>query len=168
MEWDLYDKNFKPVDKVINEIQFDEIPDGYYHMTVNVWIINSNNQVLLLRKSLNFNLRYPGLWTSINGNVESGQTSIESVKQIVKEKIGLDINDQEITEVGKEFRDPHHYIFNTFVIKKNIDLKNIKINEKNFSKVKWADIVELENMINNGEIEVPLIDRIEKYIKPIL
>lgn len=168
MKWDLYDKNFKFVGKTIDENQNDEIPDGLYHMTVNVWIINSQSQVLLLKKAMNFSLRYPGLWTSINGNVKSGKTSIECVKDVVKQKIGILVDEKDIVELGIDTRDPHHYIFNTFVVYMDINLKEIKIDEEIISKVKWVDINELENMINNGEMELPLVPRIETYLKQIL
>ena len=168
MKWDLYDKDFKFVGKTIEESRNDEIPDGLYHMTVNVWIINSQKQVLLLKKVLNFNLRYPGLWTSINGNVKSGETSIECVKNVVKQKIGITVDEKSIVELGKDVRDPHHYIFNTFVVYMDIDLEEIEINEKIISKVKWVDIKELENMISNGEMELPLLPRIDNYIKNII
>lgn len=168
MKWDLYDKNFKFVGKTIDENQNDEIPDGLYHMTVNVWVINSQSQVLLLKKAMNFSLRYPGLWTSINGNVKSGETSIESVKDVVKQKIGILVDEKDIVELGIDTRDPHHYIFNTFVVYMDINLKEIKIDEEIISKVKWVDINELENMINNGEMELPLVPRIETYLKQIL
>lgn len=168
MKWDLYDKNFQLVGKTIEETEGDEIPNGLYHMTVNVWIINSQRQVLLIKKVLNFNLRYPGLWTSINGNVKAGDEPLNCVKAIVKDKIGIEVETKNIIEVGKDIRDPYHYIFNTFVIHMDIDLKDIRAKENFISKAKWADIDELDNMINNGEMEPPLVFRIEKYIKQFL
>lgn len=50
MIWDLYDKNFKKTGKVVQENNIDDIPDGLYHLTVNVWIINSSNEVLMVKK----------------------------------------------------------------------------------------------------------------------
>lgn len=168
MKWDLYDKDFHIVGKTINEMQSDEIPDGLYHLTVNVWIVNPKKQVLLIKKSLNFNLRYPGLWTSINGDVQAGDNSLECLIKIVKDKIGIDISSVNIKEVGRDTRDPHKYIYNTFVVFLDLDLKNLKLKEDYISKVKWADLSEIDNMINNGEIEMPLVPRIEKYVKPFL
>lgn len=168
MEWDLYDNKFQLTGKTIHEEHADEIPDGLYHLTVNVWVINSKKQVLLLKKALNFNFRYPGFWTSINGNVKKGKNAIDSVKDILKEKLGIIIDQSEIIELGKDMRDPYHYIYNTFVIYKDINLSQITLDENCFSKVKWADFIELENMINNGEIETVLTPRIDIYIKNLL
>lgn len=168
MEWDLYDNKFQLTGETIPEKEAEKIPDGLYHLTVNVWIINSKKQVMLLKKTLNFNLRYPGFWTSINGNVKKGQNAINAVKDVLKEKLGIIIEESEIIELGKDIRDPHHYIYNTFVIYKDINLNQITLDENYFSKVKWADFIELENMINNGEIETVLTSRIDVYIKKLL
>lgn len=168
MTWDLYNKNSELVGEVIDETSNDDIPDGLYHMTVNCWVINSKKQVLLLKKKLNFNLRYPGLWTSINGNVKAGDTPLNCVIDTIKSKIGVDIDVKNLVDLGKEVRDPHHYIFNTFIVFVDLDLNQLKLNEEFVSKVKWADIMEIDNMINNGEMELPLVPRIEKYIKKYL
>lgn len=168
MKWDLYDNKFNKIDIIINEDEFDNIPNNLYHLTVNVWIINSKKEVLLLKKAMNYDLRYPGHWTSINGNVESGANSIATLYKVVYEKIGKKVIKDKIIELGKDLRNPHHYIYNTFVVFKDFDIKSIILDNKYFSKAKWADAEELENMILNGEIEFSLISRIEKYILPLL
>lgn len=168
MKWDLYDNKFQLTGNTIYEENAKEIPDGLYHLTVNVWIINSKKQVLLLKKALNFNFRYPGFWTSVNGNVKCGETALDSVINVLKEKLGILINKSEIVELGKDIRDPYHYIYNTFVVYKDFELNQVKINGNYFTKVKWADVFELDNMINNGEIETVLISRIDRYVKPLL
>lgn len=168
MKWDLYDKRFNKTNIVIDETEMDNISNDLYHLTVNIWIVNANNEVLLLKKAMNYNLRYPGYWTSINGNVESGDNSIDTIYKTVYEKIGEEIKKDDIIELGKDLRTPYHYIYNTFVIYKNLDIDLLVLNNQYFSKAKWVDANELENMILNGEIEFSLISRIEKYILPLL
>ena len=55
-KWDLYNKNFEKTNETINEN--DEILEGKYHWTINTFIINSKKQVLLIKRSLNYNLHY--------------------------------------------------------------------------------------------------------------
>lgn len=169
MIWDLYDKNFKKTGKVVQENNIDDIPDGLYHLTVNVWIINSSNEVLMVKKSLNFDLRYPGYWTSINGNVVSGDDSYSTIKKIILKKIGIKLaNTDKIIKLGEDIRKPYHYIYETFIIQKDLNLETIFTDEIYYSKAEWINIEEIKNMISNGEIEFPLIERIEKYILPFL
>ncbi len=169
MMWDLYDNQFQKTGMVVQENDLDNILEGFYHLTVNIWVINSNKEVLMVKKSLNFDLRYPGYWTSINGNVMSGENSYCTVKNIISKKMGVKIADTDkIIELGKDFRDPYHYIYETFAVYKDINIESIIMNETYYSKAKWIDIIELKNMMNNGEIEFPIIERIEKYILPLL
>ena len=165
-KWDLYDKNLQLNDKTIDSEKYFEIPDGLYHLTVNVWLI-SNNKVLMLKKNFNYNLRYPGCWTSLNGNVISGESSIDAVSRILKKKIGINTDNIVVKELGIKIRDPHHYIFNTFAVYIKNDLK-LSLDNKVYSNAKWIDKEELNNMIENGEVEWVLIDRINEYIMKLL
>lgn len=168
MKWDLYNKEFINTGKVINEEEATSIPNGSYHLTVNAWIINNKNELLLMKKSMNYNLRYPGSWTTFIGNVESGKSSEIAVFDILQEKFGIDTKNCIYIYAGKDLRDPYHYIYSTFIILKNVDLHNLLLDELNYSKAKWANLEEIQNMISNGEIEFPLIERIEKYIIPFI
>ena len=44
--WDLYDKNLEKTGNVIPS--GDEVPEGYYHISVEIWIVNSKKEILLL------------------------------------------------------------------------------------------------------------------------
>lgn len=168
MEWELYDKNFNKTNLVIKNDGSENIPDGYYHLTTNAWLINPQKQVLLIKKALNYNLRYPGSWTTINENVEKNESSLNTVIKSLKSKINIEMEEDRIIDIGMEKRDPHHYIYNTFIIYAIIENEKIKLDDRYFTKYKWVDYDELKNMIDNGEIEYALISRIEKYILPIL
>ena len=43
-KWDLYDDKFNNTGIVINDT--DEIPDGMYHYSINIWILNTKKQLL--------------------------------------------------------------------------------------------------------------------------
>ena len=166
MKWDLYDKDFNKTNQTINE--YEPIPNDLYHLTVNLWIINSKKQVLILKKAMNYDLHYPGYWTGLNGNVLESNTALDTIPLVIKEKLNLDIELSNIKEIGIDLRDPYNYIYNTFIINYDIEINDISLDEEQYTKCKYVDYDELVNMINNGEIEYPLIDRIEKYLIPEL
>lgn len=165
-KWDLYNNKFELVNEIIDE--HDEIPDGKYHWTINSFIINSKKQVLLVRRTLNYNLHYPGFWNSINGNVLSGSGSIETVIDSIYNKIGIKIDESEIERVDMQLRVPYKYIYETFIVKKDINLEEIKFIDETCVQAKWINLEELYNMISNGEIAWVMISRIEKYVIPYL
>lgn len=165
-KWDLYDDKFNNTGIVINDT--DEIPDGKYHYSINAWILNSKKQLLLIRNTLNYNIHYPGFWSSINGNVLSGESSIETCIKAINSKIGIKISDSEMKPIDKKLRDPYHYIYETYIVNKDIDLNEIYFIDNTVVQAKWVDLKELYNMIENGEIAWVLIPRIEEYVIPLM
>ena len=165
-KWDLYNDKFNNTGIVINDN--DEIPDGRYHYSINAWILNSKKQLLLIRNTLNYNIHYPGFWSSINGNVLSGESSDEACIKTVNFKIGIKIENFEIKTIDKKLRDPYHYIYETYIVNKNINLNEICFIDNTVVQAKWVDLKELYNMIENGEIAWVLIPRIEEYIIPLM
>ena len=165
-KWDLYDKKFNNTGIIINDT--DEIEDGKYHYSINAWILNSKKQLLLIRNTLNYNIYYPGFWSSINGNVLSGESPNDTCIKSIYEKIGIKISNSDIKSLDKKMRDPYHYIYETYVIHKDIDLNEICFIDNSVVQAKWIDLKELYNMIENGEIAWVLISRIEEYIIPLM
>lgn len=160
--WNLYDGSFKKTDVVINENE--DVPAGLYHYSVNIWIVNSKNQLLLIRNTLNYNLHYPGFWNSINENVLEGEEPIETCIKAVDNKIGIKLEETDFEKLDTKTRDPYHYIYETYVVKKDINLADIKFNDTTAIQAKWVDLKELYNMIENGEIAWVMISRLEEYI----
>ena len=163
-KWDLYDKKFNKTGNIIEENG--EIPDGQYHYSVNVWIINSQNQLLLVRNNLNYNLHYPGFWNSVNGNVLSGDTPVECCIKAVYNKIGIELCEDDFEKIDTKTRDPYHYIYETYIVKKDINANDIKFNDTTAVQAKWIDLKEIYNMIENGEIAWVMISRLEEYVIP--
>ena len=105
-KWDLYDDKFNNTGIIVDEI--DEIPDGKYHYSINAWILNSKKQLLLIRNTLNYNIHYPGFWSSINGNVLSGETPMDTCIKTIYSKIGINVSISDIEKIDTRLRDPYH------------------------------------------------------------
>ena len=165
-KWDLYDKEFNNTGIVIDETE--EIPDGKYHYSVNIWILNSNKELLLVRNTLNYNIHYPGFWNSINGNVLSGEKPIDTCIKAIKSKIGIKVSKDDLNKVDTKLRDPYHYIYETYIVNKDININEICFVDGKAVQAKWIDLNELYNMIENGEIAWVLIPRIEEYVIPLM
>lgn len=165
-KWDLYDDKFNNTGIIVDEI--DEIPDGKYHYSINAWILNSKKQLLLIRNTLNYNIHYPGFWSSINGNVLSGETPMDTCIKTIYSKIGINVSISDIEKIDTRLRDPYHYIYETYIVNKDIDLNQICFINNMAVQAKWVDLKELYNMIENGEISWVLISRIEEYVIPLM
>lgn len=164
--WELYDKNLNKTNIMIKEGE--DIPKTLYHYTVNTWIINSKKELLLCKNSLNPSLYYPGFWCGISGNVLKGEKPIDTCLRSIYSNIGINISKKNIKKLDTRLRDPYQYIYETYLVIEDINIDDIRYNNSNISDVKWVDMVELNNMIENGEIAYVLISRIKEYIFPLM
>ena len=99
--------------------------------------------------------------------IDELEEAISAMTNNLKQK-GNDSSNAEIDSIWSRSDEEENYIYETFIIQKDLNLETIFTDEIYYSKAKWINIEEIKNMISNGEIEFPLIERIEKYILPFL
>ena len=87
--WDLYTENREPTGRI--HIRGKEIPDGYYHLVVHVWIRNSKGEYLISQRSAS-RPTFPLMWETVGGSVLAGEDSLTGAIREAKEEVGLDLN----------------------------------------------------------------------------
>ena len=161
--WELYDEKLVNTYKKISCKE--EIPDGYYHLSIEVWIVNSKKELLLLKNATDYSIRYPGSWSCIGGNLRANESFDESIKRIIKEKIGIIFESEEDVIIKPPVkRDPYKYAYMTCIICHDIDLSNVKFEDEMSSEAKFVDKNELFKMCKNGEVAYYLVSRIDNEI----
>lgn len=141
---DLYDINSNKTDKTYRK--GGEIPKGYYPMVVMVVIRNSKGEFLMQKRSLNKG----GDWGVTGGHPKSGETPIEGIITEVKEELGLDFSNEEFIEYdsGCDGKDCYKMYF----LNKDIDIKDVKIQQEELSEVRWFSMDELRHMVDIKEL----------------
>ncbi len=94
-------------DNVIGQASREEVhKKGLLHRVVDVFIFNSQGELLLQKRSEKKDTN-PGLWTfSAGGHVESGQSYLEAAHKELEEELGIKTDLEEVgTFVSK---DPNH------------------------------------------------------------
>ena len=86
--WDLYTENREPIGRT--HVRDEEIPKGYYHLTVHVWIKNSKGEYLISQRSAT-RPTFPLMWETVGGAVLAGEDSLTAALREVKEEVGLDL-----------------------------------------------------------------------------
>lgn len=72
---------------------------GLFHPTVHIWFYSSEPSLLLQKRSLN-KQTFPGLWdVSVAGHVSAGESIIKGAIREVKEEIGLDLKEVDLTPI---------------------------------------------------------------------
>ncbi len=143
---DLYDVNRNKTTLVIK--RGEKIPKGYYRLVVHVCIFNHNNELLIQQRSAN--KKWPNKWDiTAGGCVSSGYDSQSTMSKELKEELNLEIDFSKIRPVFTFNFDEGFDDF--YLIKKDIELKNIVLQQEEVQAVKWATIDEVLNLINNNQ-----------------
>ena len=87
--WDLYTIDRKTTGKT--HIRGKEIPEGYYHLVVHVWIKNVKGEYLISQRAAN-RPTFPLQWECVGGSVIAGESSLNGALREVKEEVGLDLS----------------------------------------------------------------------------
>ena len=87
--WDLYNERRELTGR--DHIRGDEIPDGYYHLVVHVWIRNSKGEYLISQRSADRPM-YPLKWECVGGSVLKGEDSLSGALRETKEEVGLSLS----------------------------------------------------------------------------
>ncbi len=157
---DLYDKNSNKTDKTYRKGEM--IPEGYYPMVVMVVIRNSKGNFLMQKRVS----AKGGDWGVTGGHPKSGETPLEGIITEVKEELGLDFSNEKFVEYdsGCDGKDCYKMYFVT----KDIDLKDITIQEEELSEVRWFSMEELKHMVEIKELnedQIACFNKVCKYLE---
>lgn len=154
---DLYDENKNLTgEKIIRDNGKPNVPDGRYINIVIIFIQNFKGQFLMQMTSKEKNNE----WATTGGHVKSGQTSEEAIILEVYEELGLDISKEKIKLIdssifGIAFMDVYY-------MKKDIDIKELKLQKEEVSSVSWLSIEQINQLIHSGNLRKGNIMGFEK------
>ncbi len=128
---------------------------GLWHRTVHIWLINDNKEILLQKRSLNKE-SHPGLWDiSCAGHVSSGETSHEAALKELEEELGILALEEDLeflfsqrmsfTQNNGKYID--NEIHDTFRLLKNVNIKEIRIQEEEIEEVEYISFEIFEDLV---------------------
>ena len=135
---------------------------GYWHKGVHIWIINSNKELLVQRRSANKDVYPNKLYISVAGHPVSGEDELESIKREFLEEIGIELDtskleylftfSQEVIENEGKFLDNQFY--DVYLIEMDLDIHKMQLQEDEVSEVKNIYYKEFEQMIKNKNKDI--------------
>jgi len=142
--WDVLDQKGCKTGRTVVKSQ--ELKEGEYHLVVHAWIISSTDGKILIQKRPDHLEFAPGVWAVAGGSAVKGETSHMAVCREVKEELGLDVNPT---------IEPIRYLNNNsitdiWVIKSDINLKDVTLQKEEVDEVKWVTEDELKIMLEDG------------------
>lgn len=155
--WFLYDENMALVKK--EHPSTHPIPDGLYHLTIEVWTYNGQ-AFYLTQRSMNKKY-YPGYWECTGGSAIGSETTIQAAIREIKEELGITVNERDLKKMAQEVKDHHIVTVYILCIKDQVEFH---LSEREIIQGKWFTVQELESLHIDFNI-VP--HQFERYLKHI-
>ncbi len=155
--WDLYDENRKPLH--LTHVRGQRLKRGTYHIAVGIWTVNDEGMVLLTLRSEKKH-DWPNMWENTAGSILSGENSRQGAVRELFEETGIRARESELHYVGTERT---KYAFgDCYMLRKNVDIKDIVLQDGETCDAKWVTVAELDRMIDDGLIAPPVSHRLSK------
>ncbi len=124
-----------------------ELIKGEFRLSCFVWIINDNDE-LLIQQRASTSKKYPNKWETVSGGALLGEDAIIGAIRELGEELGIQVNKEDLRFIGSYAR--INDFVEVFLLKSNIDIKDLKLQEDEVQDVKWVSIKEFENIIESG------------------
>lgn len=159
--WDVYDKKGKWKRRAIRKGE--RLKNDEYHIIVEGWILRDDGNFIIQRRALH-KKSFAGMWyCSAGGSVISRETPKEGMVREFKEELGIDISEEELRL--KRIITEKNTIFYIFLVRKNISLDEIKLQEEEVMDVDLADPNKIRKMVEDKTFIG--LDYYEKFFKGI-
>lgn len=158
---DLYDNKKQKLNKTMERSSGEPLV-GEYKLSVHTWILNSNGQLLIQRRSDELD-KNPGKWAFTGGAVDTNETSLEGAKREVREELGVEIENDEI-EFLLSFKREKGFV-DVWLVKKDISIENLKLQSEEVAEVKWVSLEELKELAERGDIVKSVKLYLDLFIK---
>jgi len=161
-KWDLYNENGEKLGRTI--LRGEELKQDEYHLSVHIWILNDENKFLIQKRSAS-KKKFPNMWSMTGGAVLSGETSENACIREVFEELGIWLNFKDLNKLGIIKR--KNCLVDVWVAYKNCDIETLTLQEEEVSDVKWMDIAEIKELLQNGEFTPSVVQGFEMCVKYI-
>ena len=144
--WDVYDENRILAGRLHR--RGDPLPEGDFHLVVQVWIRNSRGEYLLTKRTPN--KPHPGKWETTGGCAQAGDDSLSAVLREAKEETGLILN-PENGRLFYTFKSSNAFV-DVWLFQQDFYLEDVVFQEGETCGAMYASPESLRQMYRFGEL----------------
>lgn len=160
--WDLFDENRMPLHKT--QRRQEPMKPGEYHIVVVVCVVNSRHEILLTLRHPEKE-HYPDCWENTGGSMLAGETSRQGAARELCEETGIRVREEELVLLGTVKEESAFIDF--YVVKKDVALSEIVLQDMETVDAKWVTFEELKEMGETGTLAAPVYKRIKQLEKEL-
>ena len=144
--WDIYDESENKTGRTIERGK--KLQDGDYHLVVHIWFVNDSEEFLIQKRAEHLKL-FPGVWATTGGSALAGENSKTAAIRETKEELGIEPDINNMKKIKRIQRKDN--FTDIWLVKQNISLNEINIQEEEVSEVRWVDKKSIIEMTNDGK-----------------
>lgn len=164
--WDILDENGNLTGKTMNKGDKLVWQQGIYHPGTDVWIINSENKLLIQKRSPQKKFE-PNVWAMTGGSIIKGETALETLKRETMEELAVELDVSKAIKI-KRYRTGNVWL-EVYIVRQDIDLNKVVFQEDEVCEVKFATFDEIEELFKKNQFISNrwefVRDEIKKYLE---
>ena len=160
--WEVLDGEGKPTGEIMEKYDKKVFERGFYHLGADVWIINSENKILIQKRSKQKRLQ-PNVWAMTGGSVILGENSLKTIVREAREELNINIDGNNLELITK-FRTGNVWI-DTYILKCDYDISKMKFKDDEVSDAKWATWEEIDDLVKNEQFIKHRWEFVNKFLK---
>ncbi|MBQ6847532.1 MAG: NUDIX domain-containing protein [Clostridia bacterium] len=146
-KWDVLDENGNSRGKTVlrNKAQ---LRPGEYHLVVHIWVISSDNRILIQRRSDTKKLM-PGEWAATGGAAIAGEDSFTAASRELYEELGISSTKESLKKILRLKR--RNSLLDIWLIASDLTVDELSLQESEVAEAKWVSLSELKNMVKTNK-----------------
>ena len=144
---EVLDENGNPTGQTIDKKDTFPCPEGVYHPGTDVWIINSENKILIQKRSPQKKYA-PNVWAMTGGSIIKGESALDTLKRETMEELGVELDVQKAIKL-KRYRIGHVWL-DVYMVRQDIDLEKVVLRKEEVCDIKYATYNEIEELFNHN------------------
>ena len=144
--WDLYTKYREKTGK--EHIRGEQLPEGYYHLVVHVWIINKKGEYLISQRAES-RPTFPLMWECVGGSALKGEDSIDAALRETKEEVGITLDPARGKKVFSKIRMSFHDIADIWLFEYDGEAQLEKAETGEVADCRWISADDIKKLYDS-------------------